>query len=86
MHETKCKLIERNGLRCMLCGKEVAYCNINWHHIKPKYASKEDGEQPDNSYSNGSLVCVECHQFIHQYSWHDEVYQNLMNIIRSNKK
>lgn len=86
MHETKRLLIINNGLRCMLCGKEVPYNQINWHHIKPKYVSKMYCELPDDSYENGSLVCVTCHAIIHQYAWWDEEYHQLMEIVKDNKK
>ena len=84
MHETKCKLIEKNGLRCMYCGEEVPYNQINWHHIKPKYISKMYGELPDDSYENGALVCLNCHSKIHQYAWWDEEYHQMMKVIEGN--
>lgn len=55
------------------------------HHIKPKYASKFDGEPIDDSYENGSLCCVECHRYIHLYSWWSREYHQLMSIVLSNK-
>lgn len=86
MHETKAKLIELNGLRCMLCGKEYPYREINWHHIKPKYVSKYLGEPQDNSYDNGSLLCLNCHAYVHTFSYWSYEYQHLMFEIRNNKK
>lgn len=85
MHETKALLITRNGLKCMGCGKEVEYKNIHWHHIKPKYVSKANHEPVDNSYDNGALLCVQCHQEIHKYLWWDLEYQLLTDIIEDNK-
>lgn len=86
MHETKALLIKRNGLRCMYCGRTVPYSQINWHHIKPKAVSKYYGEEIDNSYENGSLLCLDCHAFVHTlYYWSDE-YREAMNVIRRNKK
>lgn len=85
MHATKCMLIERHGLKCMLCGRTVEYKDIQWHHIKPKYASKADGEPIDDSYENGSLICVDCHRYIHLYSWWGIEYHQLMSIVLSNK-
>ena len=86
MHPTKKLLIERNGLRCMLCGKEVPYLEINWHHIKPKAVCKYLGEPVDDSYENGSLLCLGCHNFIHTiYYWNPE-YEKYSRIIRSNRK
>ena len=86
MHPTKAELINRNGLRCMLCGKEVPYRQINWHHIKPKAVCKYYKEPIDNSYENGSLLCLECHDFVHTlYYWSAE-YQYYMDVIRKNKK
>ena len=85
MHETKALLITKNGLRCMLCGKDVPYNQINRHHIKPKYISKMYGEVPDDSYANNCLVCVSCHAIIHQYDYFDEEYQEMMKIIEGNK-
>ena len=86
MHETKALLIKRNGLRCMLCGRICDYNQINWHHIKPKAVSKYYNEPIDNSYENGSLLCLDCHAYVHTlYYWSDE-YQKAMQKIRKNKK
>ena len=85
MHATKCLLIERHGLKCMLCGRTVPLKDLQYHHIKPKYASKADGEPIDDSYANGSLACIECHHYIHLYSWWSFEYQHLMAIILDNK-
>ena len=86
MHDTKYELIKRNGLRCMLCGKEFPYHEINWHHIKPKAVCRYYHEPIDNSYENGSLLCLSCHAYVHSlYYWSNE-YQSAMEIVRSNKK
>lgn len=85
MHETKQELIARHGLRCMYCGKEVKYKDIQWHHIKPKYASKANHEEVDNSYENGSLLCTKCHMAIHKYLWWDEEYQIMTEVIEDHK-
>ena len=86
MHETKALLITNNGLRCMLCGKVVPYHEINWHHIKPKAVCKYYTEPIDNSYENGSLLCVKCHAYVHTLSYWSNQYQALMRKIRANKK
>lgn len=86
MHPTKKLLIERNGLKCMLCGKEVAYNQINWHHIKPKAVCKYFGEPIDDSYENGALLCLSCHHLVHTIYYWDERYENFMRIIRQNKQ
>ena len=86
MHDTKAELIRRNGLRCMLCGKTFSYRQIQWHHVKPKYVSKLEGEQPDNSYFNGALLCLKCHALVHEYLWWQDEYQMLMDMILENKK
>lgn len=86
MHPTKQLLIEINGLKCMLCGRSVPYAQINWHHIKPKAVCKYLGEEVDNSYENGSLLCLDCHAFVHTlYYWSDE-YQTYMKRIITNRK
>lgn len=86
MHPTKQLLIEQNGLRCMLCGRSVPYAQINWHHIKPKAVCKYLGEEVDNSYENGSLLCLDCHAFVHTlYYWSDD-YQAYMKRIITNRK
>lgn len=86
MHPTKAALIASNGLRCMYCGKVVPYNQINWHHIKPKAVCKYYHEEIDNSYENGSLLCLECHAYVHTlYYWSDD-YQRAMEVIRQNKK
>lgn len=86
MHITKYWLIKNNGLRCMLCGKEVDYRHINWHHIKPKAVCKYYGEPIDDSYENGSLLCLDCHAYVHSLSYWSTEYQDLMDIVRDNKK
>ncbi|MBQ8299908.1 MAG: HNH endonuclease [Clostridia bacterium] len=86
MHATKALLILRNGLRCMGCGKVAEYKDIQWHHIKPKYASKANHEPVDDSYENGSLLCKRCHIEIHKYLWWDMEYQLLTDLIEDNKR
>lgn len=86
MHDTKAKLIVENGLRCMLCGKEVPYQQINWHHIKPKAVCKFYNEPIDNSYDNGALLCLDCHAYVHTFYYWSREYQALMATIRRNKK
>jgi 5-methylcytosine-specific restriction endonuclease McrA len=85
MHETKQELIVRHGLRCMYCGREVKYREIQWHHIKPKYVSKANHEEADNSYENGSLLCTRCHTAIHKFLWWDEEYQEMTRVIENHK-
>lgn len=86
VHETKCKLIGTHGTKCMLCKRNVELFELQWHHIKPKYASKREGREPDNSYENGSLLCASCHHMIHQYDYDDIRYKALTAIIMHNKK
>jgi len=86
MHPTKQLLIERNGLKCMLCGQELPYKDIQWHHIKPKAVCKYLGEPIDDSYENGSLLCYDCHKLVHSIYYWDKKYGYLMRIIRKNKK
>lgn len=86
MHETKALLIEKNGLRCMLCGREMPYALINWHHIKPKSVCRQNNEPIDNSYENGALLCVECHSIVHSYAYGSDQYRLFMMEILANKK
>lgn len=86
MHDTKALLIKRNGLRCMLCGKKVPYQQINWHHIKPKAVCKYYKEPIDNSYENGSLLCLDCHAFVHTFYYWSKEYHDLMDMIRQNRR
>lgn len=86
MHPTKQLLIERNGLRCMLCGKEFPYSQINWHHIKPKAVCKFQGLEVDDSYYNGALLCLNCHAHVHTLYYWSEEYSKTMDEIRKHKK
>ena len=86
MHPTKELLIQNNGLRCMLCGKRVPYNCINWHHIIPKSECKWNNEPIDNSYENGSLLCLNCHAYVHTLDYSSQEYKKAMRIIRQNKK
>ena len=86
MHPTKAELIKNNGLRCMLCGKIVPYAQINWHHIIPKAVCKYYGLPVDNSYENGSLLCLECHAYVHTLYYWSKEYQDTMDVIRQNRK
>lgn len=86
MHDTKRLLIRYNGLKCMLCGAEVSYKEINWHHIKPKAVCRYKGEPIDNSYENGALLCVECHAFVHSLYYWSEEYRLVTDRILANKK
>ena len=85
MHETKALLITRNGLRCMGCGRVVSYKDIQWHHLVPKYVSKINKQPPDDSYENGSLLCIRCHVEIHKYLWWQDEFQLLTDLIEDNK-
>lgn len=86
MHPTKAELITRNGLKCMICGKEFPYKQIQWHHIKPRAVSKYLNEPADDSYENGALLCIDCHAFVHTlYYWSYE-YNLMMDVVRRNKK
>lgn len=86
MHDTKLLLILRNGLRCMLCGAEVPYSQINWHHIKPKSVCKARKEPIDNSYENGALLCLNCHAYVHTLPYWCEEYNKAMQVVLQNKK
>ena len=79
MKPTKMELINRNGCVCMLCGKDVGK-HIQWHHIVPKSAGGKD------TYENGSLVCPLCHVTIHDYTYGEDVYQQMTEKILTNKK
>ena len=85
MHATKCLLIERHGLTCMICGEKTPLENLQYHHIKPKYASKAEGKPADDSYENGSLACVNCHHNIHLYDWGSFEYKQMTAKILENK-
>lgn len=85
MHETKKALIKSNGLRCMLCGREVPYALINWHHIRPKSDCRIHHEKIDNSYENGALLCLDCHAIVHEYKYGSDKYEYFTMIIRANK-
>lgn len=86
MHETKALLIRENGLRCMLCGKEIPYYEINWHHIIPKFVFRQQKQPVDNSYENGSLLCVSCHTYVHSLDYPSCEYTQAMETVKRNKK
>lgn len=86
MHETKAKLIEKNGLRCMLCEKKKPYRELQWHHIKWRSICKQEGIPVDNSYDNGALLCVMCHSFVHTLDYNSKRYQQLMEKVKSNRE
>lgn len=86
MHATKCELILRHGVKCMLCGEEKELKEIQWHHLKPRYASKREGFLADDSYENGSLLCRECHKLVHKYDYSDLRYKAYMILIIDSKK
>lgn len=86
MHPVKQLLIERNGCKCMLCGKEVPYEQINWHHIRPKWWFKKHNLPIDNSYENAALLCVSCHAEVHTHDYYSQEYGILMEKIYKNKR
>lgn len=86
MHETKAKLITKNGLRCMLCEKEMKYREIQWHHVKWKSICKKENIPIDNSYENGVLLCVMCHSYVHTLDYYSSEYQELMRKAVKNRK
>ena len=86
MHETKAMLIRLNGQRCMLCGRQVPYWEINWHHIKPKAVCKRNHEPIDNSYENGALLCLSCHAIVHSYNYGSDKYTYFTMVMLANKK
>lgn len=79
MKATKLMLLQNNGTKCMICGKDVGK-RIQWHHIVPRYAGGDD------SYANGSLLCPNCHTEVHEYSYGDEEYTNFTNKIVATKQ
>ena len=79
MKATKLELLERNGRKCMLCGKDVGK-RIQWHHIIPRYAGGDD------SYENGCLLCANCHTEVHEFMYGDEQYTEFTQKILVNKK
>jgi len=85
MHPIKWLLIQRNGMYCMLCGKHCEPFDIQMHHIKPKWVCKKEHGVIDNTYSNVSLVCTNCHCYIHSFDYRSKEYQDLMMQIESHK-
>ena len=85
MHPTKAELIMKNGMRCMACGKECRYSEIQRHHIVPKYVFRQLKLPIDDSYANSCLVCTRCHSMIHEYLYWDEEYQQMMDLIEDHK-
>lgn len=85
MHPTKQELLNINGPRCMLCGKIYPLRELQWHHIVPKYVTTFMGRPPDNSYENGSILCLKCHARVHEYLYWDDEYQFLTDVIEDNK-
>ena len=86
MHETKAKLIEKNGLRCMLCGEDKPYRQLQWHHVKWKSICKKEHIPVDNSYENGVLLCVMCHSYVHTLDYYSLEYRELMQEAISNRE
>lgn len=86
MHPTKQELLNINGPRCMLCGKIFRYRELEWHHIVPKYVTTFYGQPKDDSYENGSILCLKCHARVHEYLYWDDEYQFLMDVIEDNKQ
>ena len=78
MHPTKHLLIQKNGMYCMLCGKKCEYDDLHWHHKKLKSITLKERGMIDNSYDNGLLLCVNCHKYVHQFSYYSEMYRTLM--------
>lgn len=85
MHNTKYELIKRNGLVCMLCGRECDYKMLEWHHIIPKHVCKEQHKPIDDSYENGSLLCLTCHTYVHLLEHDKQEYDNAMQIVKMHK-
>ena len=79
MKAVKKELIKRNGTKCMLCGQDAGTC-IEWHHIIPL---SKDGK---NNYSNGALLCPNCHALVHKHKYKTAQYEKLMKQILRNKK
>ena len=86
MHETKAKLITNNGLRCMLCGEQFPYWQIQWHHVKWKSVCKKENIPIDSSYENGVLLCVMCHSYVHTLEYDSKKYKKLMERAVSNRE
>ena len=86
MHETKAKLISKNGLKCMLCRQECKYRELQWHHIKWKSICKAEKIPIDNSYENGLLLCVCCHSYVHTLEYDSRTYKFLMEEAIKNRE
>lgn len=85
MHDTKARLIAKNGTICMLCGREVGR-HIEWHHIVPKCYYRNNNLPINNEYSNGILLCHECHRNIHSYKYYSVEYKCAMEEATKNRK
>ena len=74
----KSQMIELSGTRCMCC-KQYVGKYITWHHLKPRYAGGQD------TLSNASLLCANCHVHLHKYAWGEPEYERLTRIILRNR-
>ena len=70
----KSTLIEVYGCKCMLCKREFEPEKLERHHIIPKYEYKRREEPIDDTISNMSLLCKDCHRKIHRYDCRDSEY------------
>ena len=79
MKAAKFELLQRNGTKCMLCGKDVGK-RIQWHHIIPRYAGGPD------TYENSAALCPNCHTEVHEYMYGDEEYTKFTEKMLENKQ
>lgn len=78
-------MIRNNSTDCMLCGRHMGI-KIQFHHIVPKWYCKQNGMPIDNSYSNGILVCQNCHNELHDVAYESKKYEHLIETALSHKR
>jgi len=61
-------ILERDGHRCRICGKDGAEAKLNVHH--------KDWIREHNNSSNLVTICQVCHHAIHEEGYRPELYED----------
>ena len=71
-------LRQRYGNRCMLCERVLQKHKQSYHHRQPKSCGGR------GTIENGTILCMQCQQIIHQFEYGTEAYTKLDALIAKN--
>lgn len=62
------RIVERDGYRCRICGKDGVESKLNVHHI--------DWDRSNNEDSNMVTLCGVCHRAVHKEGYKPDLFED----------